>query len=716
VLRRFVRRLGKAFARWSFTVGAVTGAGILLALIGCALYDFVSTAQETDQQARVANLEAQLANFLLATQDKDGSSLLENPIEFSRVKRSLSVVSLKRSFYAYILNRSNARQFSTDNVLWDMPRPCVVTFSGPPTTAGGATTLEACFAVVPGDTTGRYVYFSIRYPTHSIRRHARGATFADADYVALNFSGIRQAAVILTFEPPALAVSRYPSQLERFGGIHEISAFNASSAERSLRQINAQAFEHVADDDGRNFVTIVGRLDASLIDGIASDATTWPSSWVKELGIGIEVYQWDSTSGKARKRIGIAPGQQGTRLASLEQAYLLSVPSRAKLDIFGAPAGPQALPLWSSTQLQAEREQRSAGIFSWIFDWWADKVVAALDRKAQVVGATRKFEVAGSARAFQATLTTQPPPLPDIAIRASMWFSAALVIAVTMILFGFLAFLRLGRLTAAAHRLVIRPDAHGDLHAYRRDMGEIAALGRVLDLLIRRSASRGAARDRRIKQEHEQVQFEKELVKSRKAVLDAIGHEIRSPLESLLNQASGIPEMRSRLERMRRALDALHEAASAEAGLLNGTFVISSVDLANYVNQFVQHLNEVQERFRYVGPERGLIAQVDDINLETVLDHLFDNALRHRLPGSSVVVELKQIESQLVLSVFNEGAHIAPEQLEAIFAYGVSDYADVENHGIGLFVARSYLLAMKASIRAENRMSGVAMVVTFPYG
>lgn len=66
--------------------------------LGYAIYDVVSPSRESDQQAKKAALGAQLADFALATRDKDGSSLLENPDEFSRIQRTLSFVSLKRSF------------------------------------------------------------------------------------------------------------------------------------------------------------------------------------------------------------------------------------------------------------------------------------------------------------------------------------------------------------------------------------------------------------------------------------------------------------------------------------------------------------------------------------------------------------------------------------------------------------------------------------------
>lgn len=60
------------------------------------------------------------------------------------------------------------------------------------------------------------------------------------------------------------------------------------------------------------------------------------------------------------------------------------------------------------------------------------------------------------------------------------------------------------------------------------------------------------------------------------------------------------------------------------------------------------------------------------------------------------------------------GKEIAPEDMEGIFSYGVSDFATSESRGLGLFTARNYALAMQGTIRAENRGDGIAFLVTLP--
>lgn len=707
-----LRDVSRWATRSGITIVAICGSFLLAWIIAATTHDLVTSSRQSDQQALQTGLEAQLAAFALATRDKDGSSMLENPEEFSRMNRAMSPVSLNRSFYAYLLNRGNARQFAVEKINFDWPRPCLLSFSSTATAGSNAPKLDACFAVVPADTTGRYVYFAIRFPTSTVRRHQSGTSIADADYVALNFSGPRQAGFVLTYETPRLAIERYPSFVGRFDGVHEIAAFYSNRIDRPLRQVNAQAFERTSDADGRNYVTLVGRIDAALLDGQGSDTVSWPGSWIKSLSIGVDVYQWDEAAAKSTRRFSIEPNRQGTAVMSLEQAYLLSVPSRAKLEIRSTKAAGSKL-LWSSDQIAPAIEAGGGGATNGEHTWWAAAMDHLIEPKVKLVTASLRVELVGTSSTYEAVLTSTPPPLPDYAKRALLGFMGALVLSGFLLLLSLVALLRLRKITAVTYGLIVgRGPAHA-LSTFRRGPGEIASLGRVLDVLVRRSATRGKARDRHIQIQQSQIKLDRELVKQRQAILDALGHEIRSPLQSLLTQTKENPELRTRLERMRRAVEGLYNATSVETGLLSGRTESRKHDLARYLSQFIQNLNEVEPTFIYRGPLEGVVAEADDINLETVLDHLFNNAREHRLPGTPIEVELSTYEGQVQLTVFNYGPRIADDRLESIFNFGVSSFASNRNQGQGLFVVRSLLIAMRARICAKNRENGVAMIIHF---
>jgi signal transduction histidine kinase len=207
-------------------------------------------------------------------------------------------------------------------------------------------------------------------------------------------------------------------------------------------------------------------------------------------------------------------------------------------------------------------------------------------------------------------------------------------------------------------------------------------------------------------------------VQNRKAILDAIGHEIRSPLHTLLSKTRDNPDIQKDLTRVRRAVEALHDATSVEDGLRSGEIVITKQDLAEFLRRFSSNLAEAGKPVAYVGPSSEVFASIDPIQLEQILDNLIDNAMRYRWPDTSIEMRLKPDGLGqglgVTLEVFNQGPLIPAADLERIFVLGFSGSSLPENRGLGLAVSRIYGLAMGLTLRARNESTGVAFIVTFP--
>lgn len=693
-----------------------------MGLIAFAIYDSVKTAQIKDQQVQESTLKGQLAEFLLSTREPDGSSLLENPAEFSKAERPLRVVSLKRPFFGYFLNRANARVFKTEDIRWDAPRSCLVEFSQavPPAKPSSPFSMQACFGAVPGDTSGRYVYFSLRYPSSTIRRHTPGKPTTESDRVVVKFAGDRETKLTLVFEAPPLAKTRYPSQMKRFDGLHEVTGFLSDEVGRSTRYVNAQAFERRAEstsEAGQNFVTLVGRINAAALPGGNEDFGAWPTAAIKSLGIGVEIHPATESTRQVPMQFGFAVGTTGRALVSLELAYLSAIPSRANLEVSAATIAQGWKVVWRSADAGLAPLPRRTGWWQRFSDWWADRLVAALGYKAQPVQVRQQQKVSGHP-GFVATLAADPIVLPDIATRAFVWLTAALLGVLGLCIVWFRALARLQRITQTAYAMTVAHRAEGSLAEYSASRDEIGTLGRVLHLLISRSRARSASLVKRMRREEsqrvEEIRLAQEHVKTRQSILDAIGHEIRSPLQSLLNRTTNSPDLRADLERIRRAVETLYFATSVEAGLKSGDIVVSSLDLASYVCKLASNLSEQGKGVSYAGPRLGVFATFDPIALDQILDNVVDNALRYRTLGSIVELRLERLADGVAIEVFNCGKPIAETDLETIFNYGVSDNSTPENRGLGLFASRIHVLAMRGTIRVENRCNGVAVIVTLP--
>ena len=197
--RRWLRRLWRV--RWirssilylwrnNLTLGLVLSAFAVYCFLFFALVTIYRDIGASDDKLTRDALRSELYDFLLITgREVDGTSILDNPRDFSVMRRELSVVALRKSFFTYPLTKANARSFRLANVRIDLPRGCIFEF--PLETAGGAEppgvqAIQACFGVVPSDTSGNYVYFALRYPSTGVAPHRPGQPL-DGDGFELKF-------------------------------------------------------------------------------------------------------------------------------------------------------------------------------------------------------------------------------------------------------------------------------------------------------------------------------------------------------------------------------------------------------------------------------------------------------------------------------------------------------------------------------------------------
>jgi signal transduction histidine kinase len=705
--------LSRRLERAKLTITVALCGLFLLSIIVFAILDLISSLQEDNQRVQTSTLTADLSNFLLSVREPDGTSLLDNPSGLSAARRELRPTIIKRSFYTYFLTRANAKSFAPEKVVFELPRACTLTFDQPSRARGRETAtdtaLQACVGVVPNDPTGRYLYFAIRYPVDSIRLHSKGQDLRHSDRVELRMKGLRDQTLTLVYETPSLAKSRYPSQLKRFAGSYEMAAFLGDSTARPTTQLNAQAVEttNEASANGRH-VTILGRIDAGLLDSRVLDDAAWPSSAVLDTTIGIATFAADGEGGTPQLRHAAPVGTDGEASASLQKAYVSQVPSGAKVEAFNQ-AGTM---VWSSESLALPNFARHKDFAQRISDWWTPKLFALL-------GQTRdkdQMDVALRFRSSDALLDVRASaplgPLPDVATRAFLWLSAALMLSLVMLATVGVAMYRLLQLSRWATISVQQLTRSPEEKNFGKQRDEIATLGRSLKLLFTKQRKKNERLSLRAAADRQLIRLQQTLVTLRQDQLESIGHEIRSPLQDLLISVSD-PAQRAKLERMERAIDALIDADSVEDGFNSMNVIPVNVDVSRYLVSLVSAKRKRLPWLDYDGTHDPVFAQLDEIQFEQVIDHLLNNASRYRADDGRVAVRLLPDEDQDVITVevYNDGPLIEVERLESIFKYHDGDRMTPFNRGIGLFAVRKYLYAMNATIRAENRPAGVAMVI-----
>jgi signal transduction histidine kinase len=205
----------------------------------------------------------------------------------------------------------------------------------------------------------------------------------------------------------------------------------------------------------------------------------------------------------------------------------------------------------------------------------------------------------------------------------------------------------------------------------------------------------------------------------------AVGHEIMSPLQSLmaLHGAPDDPSARY-VQRMQQAVRVLYGSASPSEAFETTTLELQPVDLHEFLRNVAANAPHAGIEQVVFEAEPGLdevVVRADEYSLEDVVTHVLRNADRYRPAGTPIALHLGLSEGWAELRIHNQGPPIAPEMIDRIFEYGVSEPAagsladNGGRRGQGLFVAKTYMAKMGGTIRALNLPGGVAFVLALPH-
>jgi signal transduction histidine kinase len=273
------------------------------------------------------------------------------------------------------------------------------------------------------------------------------------------------------------------------------------------------------------------------------------------------------------------------------------------------------------------------------------------------------------------------------------------------------------RLAEGARRL-----GEGELGARIGELGagpELDTLARTLDEMAERLA--GA------------LEREREAERTRRDLVTAVSHDLRTPLASLRAMVEAIddavvddpPTLRRYTAEMRRSVaqlvamvDDLFELVQLDAGAIAAE--TSRARLGEVVRSAVAMVELAAEE-KGLRLEAALDRAAEDApcspRLARVLQNLLVNAVRHTPADGTVRIEARRADGALEVAVADTGEGIAPEDLERVFEPFFR--ADAARHGsgagLGLALARRIVETLGGTIRAERRPAGGSrFAVTLP--
>ena len=218
--------------------------------------------------------------------------------------------------------------------------------------------------------------------------------------------------------------------------------------------------------------------------------------------------------------------------------------------------------------------------------------------------------------------------------------------------------------------------------------------------------------------------------KSRKALIDQLIHQTRTPLTILRTHLEGIED---------GVIDMTpEEIKTCENQIENITFIITNMsgmidaekqieelhveefEMSQVIKQIVNGLKVQFEKkkiaLKVTGQPKVMIS-TDKYKLSQVIYNILTNAYKFTEPNGTVHLYYQSTSENLILTIEDNGPGISEEDQDKIFdAYYKADInGNMVGEGIGLFVAKEILTSINGSITVESNLNkGSKFIIVIP--
>jgi signal transduction histidine kinase len=229
--------------------------------------------------------------------------------------------------------------------------------------------------------------------------------------------------------------------------------------------------------------------------------------------------------------------------------------------------------------------------------------------------------------------------------------------------------------------------------------------------------------------------FQAQMERARNLLLGMLGHDMRSPLDTIVTTASFLADLNAGEQVSKAAARLIRGGASMQALLddlvdfnrtklgLGLKVVLSDVDLAAVVADELEQLRWAHANRRIelaaTGDNRG---RWDGARLQQLLRNLVSNAIKYGSPDTPVRVALRGEEADVRLEVTNSGPTIDPSALGQIFdplrrGSPQGNGRDARGGlGLGLFIVREIAAAHRGEVEVRSDAGETTFAVLLPRG
>jgi two-component system sensor histidine kinase KdpD len=232
----------------------------------------------------------------------------------------------------------------------------------------------------------------------------------------------------------------------------------------------------------------------------------------------------------------------------------------------------------------------------------------------------------------------------------------------------------------------------------------------------------------RMANEAQNAQILLDTEKLQTALLNAVSHDLRTPLVSVIGVLSSLQEeemhldtaakmnliqvAREEAERLNHLITNLLDVSRIEAGAIKISRQPS--DVQDLVGAALEQLGsrasarpvtiEIPAELPFISVDFGLIVQT--------LVNVMDNAIKYSPDDSPIDIRARQVSKEMQIEIADRGVGIPPQDLSHVFDkfYRIKRPDNVTGTGLGLSICKGIIEAHGGRITAENRQGGGTII------
>jgi signal transduction histidine kinase len=218
--------------------------------------------------------------------------------------------------------------------------------------------------------------------------------------------------------------------------------------------------------------------------------------------------------------------------------------------------------------------------------------------------------------------------------------------------------------------------------------------------------------------------------KSRKALIDELVHQTRTPLTILRTHLEGIEDgivdmSPEEIKVCENQIENITSIITNMSGMIDAerqdeAVNVEEFDFGQLMKQIVNGLRvqfEKKEIELKVNEIHKLTVKTDKYKLSQAIYNILTNAYKFTEPNGRVIIDYEVSSDQLIISIKDSGPGIGEEEQAKIFDayYKSKSNNNTSGEGIGLYIARENLRNIHGSISVESKLNeGSRFILTIP--